>query len=199
MPAIVIKQILFEIMFLMAPSELYTDIILKNTMIIQNAIPCWWRDKINTLHSYVVLMLLSVKKTFIFPPFSHTKGFMHENFIFIHENETFAHIFSWVKVPCMTLCTAQLPMNISGVRKSRQRQNLHAYKYEISMHDNFMHGIIMPRFFHACNFLYGITTCRTYNSFELSFSYYNFVFSILWIVSLQHLPIKWHLHWDVLI
>ena len=50
---------------------------------------------------------------------------MHENEIFIHENENFATKCSWVKIPCMKLCTAQLPMNISGARKSWQGENFH--------------------------------------------------------------------------
>ena len=44
--------------------------------------------------------------------------FMGENEIFMHENESVAQLFSRVKIPCMKFCTSQLPMNISGAKKS---------------------------------------------------------------------------------
>ena len=58
--------------------------------------------------------------------FQHEKSyFMHENEIFMgeneismHENENFAQFFSRVKIPCKKLFSAQLPMNISGAKKS---------------------------------------------------------------------------------
>ena len=73
--------------------------------------------------------------------------FMHENDIFMHENENVAQFFSWVKIPCMKLCTAQLPMKIPGAKKICQGRNLYFH----AMHGNiiFMHEIFMPRFVHA--------------------------------------------------
>ena len=42
---------------------------------------------------------------------------MHKNEISMHKNENFAPKLSLVKIPCMKLCTAQLPMKMSGTKK----------------------------------------------------------------------------------
>ena len=53
------------------------------------------------------------------------ENFLHENFIFmgenefsINENENLAQNCSWVKIPCIKLCTAQLSMQISTLKIS---------------------------------------------------------------------------------
>ena len=51
------------------------------------------------------------------------ENFMHEHEIFMNENEVFAPKKSSLKIPCMKLCTAQLPMKIYGTRKSCQGRN----------------------------------------------------------------------------
>ena len=48
---------------------------------------------------------------------------MHENENFMHENKKFAPENLSLTIPCMKLCTAQLPMKMYGTRKSCQGRN----------------------------------------------------------------------------
>ena len=88
------------------------------------------------------------------------ENFMHENFIFMqeneismHKNENFAQRFSRVKIPWMKLCTARLPMNISWAKTSCQGRNLNFHV----LHGNiiFMHEIFISQFFSCMYDLYG--------------------------------------------
>ena len=71
---------------------------------------------------------------------------MHGNEISMHDNGNSASEFSWVKIPCMKLSTAQIPMKISEAKKSCQGRNFHFHAGEneilcmkFSRHNLFMH------------------------------------------------------------
>ena len=74
---------------------------------------------------------------------SCVKEMWHEDFL--HENETSIHemkftcmkmkiLFLWVKISCMKLCIAQLPMIISGAKKSCEGQNNHFQAWKLHFH-----------------------------------------------------------------
>ena len=98
----------------------------------------------------------------------------------IYKNESFAKRFSWIRVPCMKLCTA---MKMSEARKSSQQIVIFMQGNIIFMHENviilhenaiimhgnfilscikiikmFVHGFFMPLLFHTWNLSNGCSS-----------------------------------------
>ena len=90
--------------------------------------------------------------------------YIHENEISMNANEVFMHV-----IPCMKSCTAQLPMNISGARKSCQGHNSFIFIHKdikfpcMKMKYSRIKFICMKlscmKCFHACIFFMHETFC----------------------------------------